>query len=229
MGLPGDRWDKGGHRHHQLGRQVHAVDPAVRLAVRPAMHPEVHRQQRRGHVRRRDGQHHHPGRARVPERADTEEIEAQAKAAGGAIPQVISQVQQVFLNYFNSVYNLYGRKVVIEPYTTQASFTTEELGQGQPQACADADTIANQMHAFGETGMTNGDSYGGTGPFSTCAAQDHLVEFDGDPYFDEAAFESLNPYVWSITQNCNTITDSEAEVVATMLGGRRPFTPVTRP
>jgi hypothetical protein len=156
-----------------------------------------------------------------PSAADTEEIEAQAKAAGGAIPQVISQVQQVFLNYFNSVYNLYGRKVVIEPYTTQASFTTEELGQGQPQACADADTIANQMHAFGETGMTNGDSYGGTGPFSTCAAQDHLVEFDGDPYFDEAAFESLNPYVWSITQNCNTITDSEAEVVATMLGGKK--------
>ncbi len=155
-----------------------------------------------------------------PSAADTEEIEAQAKAAGAAIPQVISQVQQVFLNYFNSVYDLYGRKVVIKPYTTQSSFTTEELGQGQPQACADAQTIANQIHAFGETGMTNGDSYGGTGPFSTCAAQDHLVEFDGDPYYDEAAFEALNPYVWSITQNCNTITDSEAEVVATMLGGK---------
>ena len=156
-----------------------------------------------------------------PSAADTQEIEAQAKASGGAIPQVISQVQQVFLNYFNSVYDLYGRKVVIKPYTTQSSFTTEELGQGQPQACADADAIANQMHAFGETGMTNGDSFGGTGPFSTCAAQDHLVEFSGDPYYDEAAFEALNPYVWSISQNCNTITASEAEVVATMLGGKK--------
>ena len=156
-----------------------------------------------------------------PSAADTQEIEAQAKASGGAIPQVISQVQQVFLNYFNSVYNLYGRKVVIKPYTTQASFTTEELGQGQPQACADADTIANQIHAFGETGMTNGDSFGGTAPFSTCAAQEHLVEFNGDPYFDEAAFEALNPYVWSTSQNCDTITASEAEVVATMLGGKK--------
>jgi hypothetical protein len=156
-----------------------------------------------------------------PSAADTQEIEAQAKAAGGAIPQVISQVQQVFINYFNRVYDLYGRKVVITPYTTQASFTAEELGQGQPQACADADAIANQVHAFGETGLTNGDSYGGTGPFSTCAAQDHLVEFDGDPYYDEAAFGALNPYVWSITQNCNTITASEAEVVAHMLGGKK--------
>ena len=156
-----------------------------------------------------------------PSAADTQEIEAQAKASGGAIPQVISQVQQVFLDYFNSVYNLYGRKVVIKPYTTQASFTTEELGQGQPQACADADTIANQIHAFGEVGITNGTSFGGTGPFSTCAAQDHLVEFNGDPYFNEASFEALNPYVWSISQDCNRISASEAEVVATMLGGKK--------
>jgi hypothetical protein len=156
-----------------------------------------------------------------PSAADTQEIEAQAKASGGAIPQVISQVQQVFLNYFNSVYDLYGRKVVIKPYTTQASFTAEELGQGQPQACADADTIGNQMHAFGETGITNGTSFGGTGPFSTCAAQDHLVEFNGDPYFPEASFEALNPYVWSISQDCNRISASEAEVLATMLGGKK--------
>lgn len=156
-----------------------------------------------------------------PSASDTEEIEAQAKAAGAAIPQVISQVQQIFLNYFNSVYNLYGRKVVITPYTTQASFTSEELGQGQPQACADADDIANQMHAFGETGMTNGDSYGGTGPFSTCAAQEHLVEFNGDPYYNEASYEALNPYVWSTSQDCNRISASEAEVVATMLGGKK--------
>jgi hypothetical protein len=156
-----------------------------------------------------------------PNAADTEEIEAQAKAAGSAIPQVISQVQQVFLNYFNRVYDLYGRKVVIEPYTTQASFTTEELGQGQPQACADAVAIANQMHAFGETGMTNGTSYGGTGPFSQCAAQNHLVEFNGDPYYDEASFESLNPYVWSTSQDCTRIASAEAEVVATMLAGKK--------
>jgi hypothetical protein len=155
-----------------------------------------------------------------PNAADTEEIEAQAKAAGAAIPQVISQVQQVFLNYFNRVYDLYGRKVVIKPYTTQASFTTEELGQGQPQACADAVAITSQVHAFAETGMTNGDSYGGTGPFSLCAAQNHLVEFNGDPYFDEGSFQKVNPYVWSTTSDC-TRTSAEAEVVATMLGGKK--------
>jgi len=156
-----------------------------------------------------------------PNAADTEEIEAEAKAAGSAIPQVISQVQQVFLNYFNSVYDLYGRHVVIKPYITNSSFTNEELDQNQAQACADADAIANQMHAFGDVGLLNGDSYGGTGPFSQCAAQDHLVEFQGDLYFDEASFESQNPYVWSTTQDCTRISSAEAEVVATMLAGKK--------
>jgi hypothetical protein len=156
-----------------------------------------------------------------PNAADTEEIAAQAKAAGAAIPQVISQVQQVFVNYFNKVYDLYGRQVVIKPYTTQASLTTEALGQGQPQACADADAIANQMHAFGETGLINGTSAGGTGPFSQCAAEKHLVEFAGDPYFDEGSFEQVNPYVWNLTQDCTRISSAEAEVTATMLGGKK--------
>ena len=117
-----------------------------------------------------------------PNAADTEEIEAQAKEAGSAIPQVISQVQQVFLNYFNKVYDLYGRKVVIKPYVTQASFTTEELGQGQAQACADADGHhQSDARVRADSGITNGTSFGGTGPFSQCAAEDHLVEFNGDP------------------------------------------------
>jgi hypothetical protein len=156
-----------------------------------------------------------------PNAADTEEIEAEAKQAGSAIPQVISQVQQVFLKYFNKVYELYGRHVVIKPYVTQASLTSEELDQGQAQACADADAIANQMHAFGDSGLTNGDSLGGTGPFSQCAAQYHLVEFFGYPYFDEAAFEKVNPYVWTTTQDCTRVSAAEAEVVGTMLAGKK--------
>jgi len=117
------------------------------------------------------------------------------------------------LSYFNKAYDLYGRKVVIEPMQATGNSTTEALGQGQAQACADADTIANQMHAFGEDGLAQNFQGGGTGPFSQCAAQDKLVEFNGDAYFDEATFQSQNPYVWSTTQDCTRISSSEAEVV----------------
>ena len=50
------------------------------------------------------------------------------------------QVQQVFLNYFNKVYDLYGRKVVLQPFTATGNSTNEALNQGQAQACADATT-----------------------------------------------------------------------------------------
>jgi hypothetical protein len=156
-----------------------------------------------------------------PETANGEEIAAEAKAAGVAPQQVTSQVQQVFLNYFNKVYDLYGRKVVIEPMTATGNYTTELLGQGQAQACADADTIANQMHAFAETGLAYETEAGGTGPFSLCAANDKLVEFNGDAYFNEGTFQQQNPYVWSVTQDCTRISSSESEVVGTMLMGKK--------
>ena len=90
-------------------------------------------------------------------------------------------MQQVFLNYFNKVYNLYGRKVVLQPFTATGNSTSEALNQGQAQACADAATVA-QMPAFGEAGLPFDYQFPGTGPFSQCAANDKVVEFDGDVY-----------------------------------------------
>ena len=156
-----------------------------------------------------------------PATANSEEVEAEATAAGVALPAVADQVEQVFLNYFNKVYDLYGRKVVIQQVTATGNSTEEALNQGQAQACADAATIANQVHAFGEDGLSTNFNAGGTGPFSQCAAQNHLVEFNGDAYFNEATFASENPYVWAVTQNCTLGSNAEAEVEAKMLAGKK--------
>ncbi|MGH9007006.1 MAG: hypothetical protein ACRDV6_04715 [Acidimicrobiales bacterium] len=156
-----------------------------------------------------------------PVTSNSQQIASQAAAAGVALPQVTDQIEQVFLKYFNKVYDLYGRKVVIQPMNATGNSTTEALNQGQAQACADAATITDQMHAFAESGLLHNFQGGGTGPFSLCAAQDHLVEFAGNAYFDEASFQKENPYVWALTQNCTDISQNEAEVVGTMLGGKK--------
>ena len=155
-----------------------------------------------------------------PTTSNSQQIASQAEAAGVALPQVTDQIEQVFLNYFNKVYDLYGRKVVIEPMTATGNSTTEALNQGQAQACADAATITDQMKAFGETGIAHDFQAGGTGVFSTCAAQDHLVEFAGNGYYDEASFQAENPYVWALTQNCTDISQNEAEVIGTMMANK---------
>lgn len=157
-----------------------------------------------------------------PQTANTEQVAAQAKNTGAALPQVTDQVQQVFLNYFNSVYDLYGRHVDIRQVTGQGDATTESLGQGQAQACADADNLVNQVHAFGEVGFAFNETFvgGGTGPFSQCAAQQKLVEFGGNAYFDEATFQSQNPYVWSLTMDCERIAAQTAEAFGTLLANK---------
>jgi hypothetical protein len=156
-----------------------------------------------------------------PTTSNSEEIEAQASAAGVALPAVQTQVEQVFLNYFNKAYDLYGRKVVIQNVPATGNATLEALNEGQTQACADAATISDQVHAFAEDGIATNFQAGGSGPFSQCAAQDHLVEFDGDAYFNEATFAAENPYVWSTTENCTLGAAQEAEVEGTMLANKK--------
>jgi len=155
-----------------------------------------------------------------PSTANSQQVAAQARNAGYALPQVTDQVEQAFLNYFNKVYELYGRQVVIQNVTATGNVTAESLNQGQAQACADADTIANQVHAFGELSAFNNYLQGGTGVFSACAAQQKLVEFNGDGYFDEGTYQQQNPYVWNIAPDCERIANQNAEVDATYLAGK---------
>jgi hypothetical protein len=155
-----------------------------------------------------------------PSTANAQELAADATAAGDALPSVTDQVQQVFFNYFNKVYDLYGRKVVLKPFTATGNSTAEALNQGQTQACADATTVA-QMPAFGEAGLPFDYQLPGSGPFSQCAANDKVVEFNGDLYFDEGTFESQNPYVWSTTQDCTRVSSLTSEVEGTLLAGKK--------
>ncbi|HET9732739.1 MAG TPA: hypothetical protein VFP54_08705 [Acidimicrobiales bacterium] len=156
-----------------------------------------------------------------PSTANAQQTAAVAKAQGYALPQVTQQVRQVFLDYFNKVYDLYGRKVVIQDVNATGNSTQEALNQGQSQACADADNIANQVHAFGELGLgENFTGAGGSGPFSQCAVQQKLVEFSGGAYFDETWYQQQNPYVWDVPMDCERISTQLAEATDKLLVGK---------
>ena len=157
-----------------------------------------------------------------PGSANTAEAAAVAKQEGIALSPITDQVEQVFLNYFNSTFDLYGRKVVIEPEASDSNGTLEALNENQAQACADADKIANTMHAFGEWGVgDNNTGGGGSGPFSVCAAQQKLVEFSGGAYFNEAFYQQYNPYVWDLPPDCERVADSGAQAVSQLLMGKK--------
>jgi hypothetical protein len=159
-----------------------------------------------------------------PQTSNSQQLAAQAKLQGIAVPAVTDQVAKVFVDYFNKVYDLYGRHVNLVEENSVSNATAEALNGNQAQACADVDTIKNSLHAFGEVGFTldpNKVGGGGSGPFSVCAAQRGLMEFSGGPYFSEQWFQQNNPYVWNITQDCQRISSNEAEIISKYLAGKK--------
>ncbi|HEX5265423.1 MAG TPA: hypothetical protein VFW24_01500 [Acidimicrobiales bacterium] len=143
--------------------------------------------------------------------ANSLEAQAENEAAGGASNDQIWGYTQKIVSYLNGQFELYGRHVVLKQFNGQGNYTNEELDTGQAPACADADTAASSVHAFGVLDYT---TYGfETGVFSDCAARYHMYVPEGAGYFPEWWYKQHNPYVWGITMNCELIAQQTAEFV----------------
>jgi hypothetical protein len=71
--------------------------------------------------------------------------------AGNAFPDDNGLIQdmQTYIRYFNTQFELYGRKVVLAPYQAQGDYLSEDQGQGLAATQADAETAA-AMPAFAD-------------------------------------------------------------------------------
>jgi len=135
-------------------------------------------------------------------------VQAEGEAAGGVSDDANWGYIQQIVSYLNTQFELYGRQVKLDLFGGQGNGTNETLGQGQAAACADADTAANSLHAFGDF---NWAGIFESQPFSDCAPRYHLYIPEGAPYYPEYMYKSWNPYVWGITMNCTLIADEVGE------------------
>lgn len=152
---------------------------------------------------------------------DSQQLAAEAKAEGYASPAVTDQVMDVFLNYFNKVYELYGRKVVITPVPSVSNYRAEMLGDDNSAACTDAARISGSDHDFADIGIGDDFQPGGTPVFDQCAAQDHLVVLDSSGSVSESFLQSNDPYVWSVGQSCTGMALNEADAYSRLLVGHK--------
>ena len=145
--------------------------------------------------------------------------QAQA-AAGQATTDQAWQYTNDMLPLFNKMYELYGRKVVLERFNGSSSGTDEAQSRGQETACADANAIANSRHAFGDV------LYGFTyewQPFAECAAKYKLYLPLGAAYWPEDTYyKRWHPYVWAGTMDWPSTSASASS-------GARPSGRATRP
>jgi hypothetical protein len=142
--------------------------------------------------------------------ANEQATNAQIVASGGDTYEKQAQQKQALVKYFNSTFELYGRQVVLKDWNGQGNYTSEELGQGQAAACADADYEANSLHAFSSIDFEGNFEWG---PFATCAARYKMYLPQAAPYFPESYYRKINPYGWSTIMNCSNIAAEVGEFI----------------
>src|SRR3954468_786261 len=130
---------------------------------------------------------------RVTHSADDAAISA---ATGSAAPPTDSTYVadlNTYINYFNSQFELYGRKVVVKTYNGQGDYIQEDQGQGADVAQSDAAT-AHSLDAFGDVTF----QLRGSNPYWTALAQQRIVAW-GPLGFPTSYYQKNAPYWWSYT------------------------------
>lgn len=140
--------------------------------------------------------------------------DALAQVAGADIsdtPEDIRRTVEALMEYFNSRFQLYGRKMTPVFFKGKGALVNELLGGGQEEAEADAVTAAEEIGAFAEF---NGSSM----PFADALTARGVLAF-GAPYAPRRWHQQRRPYSWSIATDCSIIVETVVEYASKRLYG----------
>jgi hypothetical protein len=150
---------------------------------------------------------------RLPNSAQQQAIDALAGAANINDQAYVSDLQS-YVNFFNTQFELYGRKVVLKPYNGQGDYINEDQGQDLAAAQADAVT-ARDLGAFGDVTFSLESSQA----YEQDLAAQHVISFSAvaEPH---SWFEQYAPYEFSVQgpEGSVAITDSAAVVCRRLAG-----------
>lgn len=153
-----------------------------------------------------------------PETANSQAVGAVTEQAGAASDEQQDAIFEVFKQYFNDHFELYGRKVRWIRYESRFGSSTDEAqSKGREAACLDAGVVADELGAFAVVGTRAAPV---SGPFAECAAQRGVAVLNGAAYFPERFYAALHPYVWAFTMECERISYQVAEYIGKRLAGK---------
>ena len=125
-----------------------------------------------------------------------------AQLAGASLADTNADNQrtiEAIVEYFNTHFQFYGRKLQVKFFTGQGSLANELQGYGQAQAEVDANTAAS-MGSFADVTAESE-------PYSTALWQKGVLGF-GDPYMPNYWHQQHAPYDWSLaTDGTDLATD----------------------
>jgi hypothetical protein len=137
-------------------------------------------------------------------------------AAQGAFPsqqEVLTDIE-AYANYFNTQFELYGRKVVIVPFTGQGDWVEELQDQDLQAAQADAVT-AYDDGAFADISQAIDVT---TEPYAQDLAQEHVVSIGG-VVSSQPFLQTNAPYVYTVIPTLNDLGDFEGSLICQRMAG----------
>lgn len=150
-----------------------------------------------------------------PKSESSRAIDAFVQAAGFASADEFTATRLKFAEYFNKVFELWGRKVKYIRYEAEHGDSTDEaLSKGKEEACADADLIISRYKPFAVIGS------GSTGVFGECAAERKLIAFDAGAYYPETWYRKYHPYIFAGVMECERIAHMNAEYIGKRIANR---------
>ena len=138
-------------------------------------------------------------------------LAALAGASLSDTPDDIKRTMSALAEYFNSHYQFYGRKLVLDFYEGQGSNTTELLGGGRDKAQVDATTVKS-MGSFADLSANSE-------PYADALARKDIIGF-GDPYLSTKWHDEHAPYIWSIATAGTKVANQAAEYATKKLCGK---------
>ena len=114
--------------------------------------------------------------------------------------------RDALLEYFNTHFQLYGRKVKLVPYKGRGSPIKEFSGGGQEEANADALKVGQEIGAFADLSAISQ-------PYLDALVRQKVVAFGG-LHLPESYYEAKAPYAWGQLIDCTTLVANAVDLLA---------------
>jgi hypothetical protein len=121
-------------------------------------------------------------------------------------PEAQARTREALLQYFNSHFQLYGRKVRIVGYKGRGDSFSELNGSGQEAANADALKVGQEIKAFADLSAVSQ-------PYLDALVRQKVVAFGG-LHMPISYYKARAPYAWGQLIDCTTLLASAADLLA---------------
>src|SRR5688500_8471739 len=138
---------------------------------------------------------------------DSEKLKEQARDKGltdTKEDQIRSR--DALLEYFNTHFQLYGRKVKLVTYEGRGNMIKEFSGSGQEEANADALKVGQEIGAFVDLSAISQ-------PYLDALVRQKVVAFGG-LHLPESYYSSKAPYAWGQLIDCTTLVQNATDLLA---------------